>query len=178
MLTMRIIIIILLLSVCQGCLYYNFATKADGKAILYDDCNPYERNGNWQFCTALLDDEKVYTEFRHLSFKHFNKPGHKAHYISLEFTFKEGESARVIPESVSVVVRNMDGKVIPQEVSSNYPNYKSWHFSFKYPKILPKRLIEEVKFSIESDGNIQNYEFNFPVELKLHYTFWSVLMSV
>jgi hypothetical protein len=90
-----------------------------------------------------------------------------------------------IDNATKILHMDSEGNVIKHKgIEHNFnkkPYYK--HFGYYYTKIyepnkLPDKINEYVSFEIIKDGVSRRYEYSFPIEKVLHYTFWDIMMGV
>ena len=169
-------------SILQGCTYSNYATRAEGDAVLHEVNAPYKTGSEWQFYTALVNTPLIYAEVKHMEFSHHAAPDAQFHHLNISFDIADVGRVNVLKDSVQVEVTNDRGDVImPNQESwaireEKYPEYPA--YSVQYEKNLPNILIENISFKIEIDGVIQEFNYSFKVERKVEYTYWTYMMSV
>jgi hypothetical protein len=99
--------------------------------------------------------------------------------------FTVDDPIEMVPDSVALTLRRMDGQVIPHRAIINELADKpqSKHRTHRYRKVyekkhLPDEIIEEISFEVIIGGEKKRLEYQFPLKKVPHYSAWDVLMGV
>lgn len=175
-LAMKYLLIISVSIFLQSCIYYNYATEATPETTKYLVKSPYMRGDDWQFYTALYDEDGFYLELHHLWRQHHAQGLEKYHQIHLESYQSKNSDNPLLMDSISVSVMDKKGNIINQVKPPSV--YERGAAIFFYPEDLPSNLIEVIEFSVRTDSGDKKISYRLPVKKKLNYTYWSVMVSV
>lgn len=179
----------------SGCLYYDYGVDKGDYELPYRSYYYYDKDRKIDFVTVLytLDKELEganYTKFTvriaHMEKENFREIN-KGKYISTIYfsDFTSEDNIQIIPESIKLVHKTLDGRVINcEKMQSDFSQrtdvkYRSYYFRKVYnPDELPKEMIECIFFEVVVDGITEKIEYELPIKKALHYTYWDVMSSI